>query len=47
MRIRYTVRAAEAAAHLGRFSIDLEALREPTVDLVLPVWVPGSYHVVN
>jgi predicted metalloprotease with PDZ domain len=47
MRIRYTVRAAEPAEHRGRFAIDLEGVDQPSVDLVLPSWVPGSYHIVN
>ena len=47
MRIRYTVRPSEPAEHRGRFSIDLEDIRETTIDLVLPSWVPGSYHIVN
>ena len=47
MQIRYTVRAAEPAVHRGRFALDLADVSEPTVDLVLPSWVPGSYHIVN
>jgi len=46
MRIRYLVRAAEPAEHLGRFTIELGDVPTPTVDLVLPSWVPGSYHIV-
>ncbi len=47
MRIVYTARAAEPAEHRGRFTIDLEGVAEPHVDLVLPSWVPGSYHIAN
>ena len=47
MRIQYTVRPSEPAEHRGRFTIDLEGLHESSVDLVLPSWVPGSYHIVN
>ena len=47
MRIRYTVRPSEPAEHRGRFSIDLEDVQENAIDLVLPSWVPGSYHIVN
>ena len=47
MIIRYTVRAPEPADHRGSFSIDLEDVHDPTLDLVLPSWVPGSYHIVN
>lgn len=47
MRIRYSVRPSAPAEHLGQFTIDLDGVRAPTVDLVLPSWVPGSYHIVN
>lgn len=47
MQIRYFVRPVEPAGHRGRFAIDLEGVDQPTVDLVLPSWVPGSYHIVN
>ena len=47
MRIHYTIRPADPAAHRGRFSIDLEEVGEPSLDLVVPSWVPGSYHIVN
>lgn len=47
MEIHYTVRAAEPSEHRGRFEIDLADVRSPSVDLVLPSWVPGSYHIVN
>lgn len=47
MQIRYTARASEPADHRGQFSIDLDEVNAPTVDLVLPSWVPGSYRIVN
>jgi len=47
MQIRYTVRPVEPTDHRGRFAIDLDQVDQPSVDLVLPSWVPGSYHVVN
>jgi predicted metalloprotease with PDZ domain len=47
MQIHYTVRASEPTEHRGRFAIDLDDVDQPTVDLVLPSWVPGSYHIVN
>jgi len=47
MQLLYTVRAAEPSEHLGRFTIELDGVETPTVDLVLPSWVPGSYHLVN
>ncbi len=45
--IHYTVRASEPAEHVGRLAIDLDRLEAPSVDLVLPSWVPGSYHIVD
>ncbi len=47
MRIVYTARAREPATHRGRFAIDLDGLEAPSFDLVLPSWVPGSYHIMN
>jgi predicted metalloprotease with PDZ domain len=47
MQIRYAVRPAEPTDHRGRFAIDLEGVSQPSVDLVLPSWVPGSYHIIN
>jgi len=47
MEILYTVRPESPAEHRGRFSIDLDAVDAPTVDLVLPSWVPGSYIIRN
>lgn len=47
MRLVYTVRAAHPTEHLGDFELDLEGVDGPTVDLVLPSWIPGSYHIVS
>jgi predicted metalloprotease with PDZ domain len=47
VRIRYRVDATHAEGHRGRFSIELEDVDAPSLDLVLPSWVPGSYHLVN
>ncbi len=47
MEILYTVRADSPTEHRGRFSIDLDGVSTPTLDLVLPSWVPGSYHIAN
>ncbi|HTT15717.1 MAG TPA: PDZ domain-containing protein [Thermoplasmata archaeon] len=47
MQIRYAATAAEPAEHWGRFSIDLDGVDAPSLDLVLPSWVPGSYHILN
>ncbi len=47
MHLRYRVDATTPEGHRGRFSIDLSEVDAPTLDLVLPSWVPGSYHLVN
>jgi predicted metalloprotease with PDZ domain len=47
MQILCTIRATEPAEHRGRFSIELEGVEAPSIDFVLPSWVPGSYHIVN
>ena len=47
MEILYTVHAHVPSEHRARLSIDLEGVSAPTVDLVLPSWVPGSYHILN
>jgi predicted metalloprotease with PDZ domain len=47
VRIRYRVDATVAEGHRGRFSLEIEGFDAPTVDLVVPSWVPGSYHLVN
>jgi predicted metalloprotease with PDZ domain len=47
MEILYTIRVESPAEHRARFSIDLEGVSSPTIDLVLPSWVPGSYVILN
>jgi predicted metalloprotease with PDZ domain len=47
VQIHYRVDATVAEGHRGRFTIELNGVDTPTVDLVLPAWVPGSYHLVN
>jgi predicted metalloprotease with PDZ domain len=47
VQIQYRVDANVAEGHRGRFTIDLDGVDAPSVDLVLPAWVPGSYHIVN
>ena len=47
MEILYTVHPEMPAEHRGRFSIDLVGCGAPSVDFVLPSWVPGSYHIMN
>ncbi|MCI4343293.1 MAG: PDZ domain-containing protein [Thermoplasmata archaeon] len=47
MRIHYRVDADVSEGHRGRFTLELDGVESPTLDLVLPAWVPGSYHLVN
>lgn len=47
MHIRYRVDATHPEGHRGRFSIELGGVASPILDLVVPSWVPGSYHLVN
>jgi predicted metalloprotease with PDZ domain len=47
VRIRYRVEASEPEAHRAHFTLRLEGVPGPTVDLVLPAWAPGSYHLAN
>jgi len=47
VQIRYRVDATTGEGHRGRFAVDLSDVDAPTLDLVLPAWVPGSYHIVN
>ncbi len=47
MPIRYRVDATEPTTHRARFSVEIPTGGAPTVDLVVPSWVPGSYHLVN
>jgi predicted metalloprotease with PDZ domain len=47
VRIRYRVDATEPTGHRARVSLLLEGIPGPKVDLVLPAWAPGSYHLMN
>ena len=47
MEVHYTVRPAAPLEHRGQFTVDLEGVTAPAVDLVLPSWVPGSYVIRN
>jgi len=47
MEILYRVRAETPADHRARFTVDVDGVRSPSLDLVVPSWVPGSYVVVN
>ncbi len=45
MQIRYTLAMPEPRTHLYHVAVELSGVREPHVDLVLPVWTPGAYVV--
>ncbi len=47
MTIRYRIDATQRDGHRARGSVEIPDVRGPTVDLGVPIWVPGSYHVVN
>ena len=47
MVVRYTVGVENPSDHWAQFRLELTGLRTPSVDLVLPSWVPGSYHLVD
>ncbi|MCI4348692.1 MAG: PDZ domain-containing protein [Thermoplasmata archaeon] len=43
MTVRYSVAVERPTDHRAQFEIGIEAGPGPSVDIVLPVWVPGSY----
>ncbi|MBI2932651.1 MAG: M61 family metallopeptidase [Planctomycetes bacterium] len=45
MDIRYTLSMPEPQTHLFHVAIDLRGAKGSAVDLVMPVWTPGSYVV--
>ena len=47
MDIAYAVRVVAPCEHRARFSIDLHRVSTPTIDIVLPSWVPGFYEIFN
>jgi len=47
MDVHYTVRPGSPLEHRGQFSLELDGVSAPSVDLVLPSWVPGSYLIRN
>ncbi|HLM91302.1 MAG TPA: PDZ domain-containing protein [Thermoplasmata archaeon] len=47
MQIRYRVDTVAHEGHRGRFTVELNGVTDASVDLVVPSWVPGSYHLVN
>jgi predicted metalloprotease with PDZ domain len=47
MTIRYTLTGDRALDHRVPVTGEIDGLKGPTFDLVLPVWVPGSYIVLD
>ena len=47
MQIQYHVSAENPSDHWAQFVLQLSEVTEPHVELVLPSWVPGSYHIVD
>jgi len=47
MTIRYTLTGDRANDHRVPVTGEIDGLQGPTFDLVLPVWVPGSYVVLD
>ena len=45
MPIRYDISVHDPNSHRLQVVIDIPDVAGPTVDLVLPSWVPGSYHI--
>jgi len=45
MRIHCSVAVESPSDHRAEFTLDIEGLTGPTVDIVLPSWVPGSYRI--
>ncbi len=45
MPIRYDVSVEDPKTHRLQVVIDIPEVAGPTVDLVLPSWIPGSYHI--
>lgn len=46
-RLDYTVSMADPASHLFRVELRCEGLRAGTLDLKLPVWMPGYYGIMD
>jgi predicted metalloprotease with PDZ domain len=42
-KISYTVSFPEAQAHYADIEMTISGLKQPTLDLKMPVWTPGSY----
>jgi predicted metalloprotease with PDZ domain len=47
MTIRFEVSVEDPNSHYGQFAMTIPEVAGPTVDLVLPSWAPGAYHIVD
>ncbi|HJQ67907.1 MAG TPA: PDZ domain-containing protein [Blastocatellia bacterium] len=47
LRVDYTVKVANVEAHLFHVTADIKNIKEPRLDLSLPVWTPGWYTIEN
>lgn len=47
MPITYTIRAEQPSAHRAEVLLELPPLPGGSVELLLPSWVPGSYHILD
>ncbi len=47
MAITYTVRPEAPATHRASILLEVTGVSGPSFDLVLPSWVPGSYHILD
>ncbi|MGC2288990.1 MAG: PDZ domain-containing protein [Thermoplasmata archaeon] len=45
MPIRYDVSVEDPKTHRLQVAVDIPEVTGPSVDLVLPSWIPGSYHI--
>ncbi len=45
MTIQYTVSMLRPHSHLYDVTMDVDGIAEPTINVALPVWTPGSYMV--
>jgi predicted metalloprotease with PDZ domain len=47
IEVRYAVAVEDPKSHNAQFSIDIAGISGGAIDLVLPSWIPGSYHIID
>ncbi|MGI0131804.1 MAG: M61 family metallopeptidase [Thermoplasmata archaeon] len=47
MKIQYDVGVENPDDHWAQFTLHLTEVTAPSIEIVLPSWVPGSYHIVD